>query len=114
MANNSKQNSGATNHGQGRVTDPAHDGRLKENHGTTDNSASRAQASHGQGAVKDASDGRLKENRDGGTANAREATGADRASVAKNQPGSGSGTHASNGQGRVTDPAHDGRLKDNR
>ena len=42
-------------HGQGRVKDPEHDGRLKENKG----------GSQGQGQVKDPKhDGRLKENRD--------------------------------------------------
>jgi hypothetical protein len=41
-------------HGQGRVKDPAHDGRLKENGG----------GQHGQGQVKDPKhDGRLKDHR---------------------------------------------------
>ena len=41
-------------HGQGRVKDPAHDGRLKENGG----------GQNGQGQVKDPKhDGRLKDHR---------------------------------------------------
>jgi len=111
MANNSKQDTSNTNHGQGRVSDPAQDGRLKENQGSKDNSASRANASHDQGSVKDSSDGRLKENRDSGQASSKASSTSDKSTASSGQ---GSGSHASNGQGRVTDPAHDGRLKDNR
>jgi hypothetical protein len=61
---------------QGHVTDPEHDGRLKENRdrgvhkGEETGSSSQGGTSHStssQGAVKDPEhDGRLKENRDRG------------------------------------------------
>lgn len=44
---------------QGRVKDPEHDGRLKDNH------SGSSKSSHGQGHVTDPEhDGRLKQNRD--------------------------------------------------
>lgn len=54
MATNQNQS------GQGRVKDPEHDGRLKDNQG-----GSGKGDNNGQGQVKDPkNDGRLKENRD--------------------------------------------------
>lgn len=63
-------------HGQGQVTDPAHDGRLKENGGGQQQAADAprearrmtgvqvARDGDGRGQVKDpAHDGRLKQNR---------------------------------------------------
>lgn len=66
MANN-QQNGSQTNHGQGQVKDPQHDGRLKENRGNQQHAQSTQGEDvqpGGQGRVKDPEhDGRLKQNR---------------------------------------------------
>ncbi len=100
------------NHGQGRVTDPSTDGRLKENQG------GKAQAHKGS----DRAEAGMSMQRDSGKAMdskmdkgmAKSTDKSMNKGMAKDMDKKSGQSHASHGQGRVTDPAHDKRLKENR
>lgn len=99
------------NHGQGRVTDPSTDGRLKENQG------GKAQAHKGSdradaGMSMQRESSKAMDNKDKGMAKTMDKS-MDK-DMDKGMEKKSGQSHASHGQGRVTDPAHDKRLKENR
>lgn len=103
------------NHGQGRVTDPSTDGRLKENQG------GKAQAHKGSdraeaGMSMQRDSGKAMDSKDKGMAKTMDKS-MDKGmakDMDKGMDKKSGQSHTSHGQGRVTDPAHDKRLKENR